>query len=128
MKKILFDTDVIIEHLRGNERVTSEIGTLAEANASLAYTPITAAEIFRGLRSNERAKAEMVLGLMECLNLGVEIGRHAGHYLRTYAKSHGLQLSDALIAASSSIHGYSLCTFNWKHYPMNDIHRYRIEF
>jgi predicted nucleic acid-binding protein len=42
----------------------------------------------------------------------------AGEYLNTYAKSHDLQIADALIAATASIAGEELATLNTKHFPM----------
>lgn len=126
MKKILFDTDVLIEHLRGNAQVTSQIDELHTAKNILAYTPISEAEIFRGLRSNERQKTEAILSHFECLDLNQSVGRKAGEYLRQYSKSHGLELPDAMIAAAAAIYHFSLCTFNWKHYLMREMDRCEI--
>jgi predicted nucleic acid-binding protein len=44
-----------------------------------------------------------------------------GHYLKSYAKSHGVELGDALIAACASSEDLQLWTRNKKHYPMRDI-------
>jgi len=49
------------------------------------------------------------------------MGKKAGEYLQSYAKSHGLELGDALIAASAHITNVPLWTLNKKHYPMKDI-------
>ena len=49
------------------------------------------------------------------------IGRKAGAYLRSYAKSHSVQLGDALIAACASVENLQLWTLNRKHYPMKDV-------
>lgn len=127
MKKILFDTDVLIEHLRGNSTVTSALGDLRESGALLALTAVSEAEIGQGMRSHEKEKTKEILGLFECLAIDRQVGQRAGEYLRTYAKSHGLEIADALIAAAATVHRFSLCTFNWKHYPMADIYRHRIE-
>jgi len=45
----------------------------------------------------------------------------AGDYLKRYAKSHHVELGDALIAATASIHKLELWTRNRRHYPMNDV-------
>lgn len=127
MKKILFDTDVLIEHLRNNPEVTRQIGHLYESGISMAYTPVSEAEILQGLRSPERERTVRVLGFFECLNLTRDVGRQAGEYLRKYSKSHGLEIADSLIAAAAVVHRFALCTFNWKHYPMSEIIRFRIE-
>ncbi|MBI2341005.1 MAG: type II toxin-antitoxin system VapC family toxin [Deltaproteobacteria bacterium] len=127
MKKILFDTDVLIEHLRGNGTVDSHMAELNASSAHLAYSPVTEAEIYRGLRSNERAKTELILNQLECLEITRTIGKWAGEYLRKYARSHGLETGDALIAATAQVHRFALCTFNWRHYPMHDIERHHID-
>jgi len=61
---------------------------------------------------------------LTCVPIDAEIGRRAGEYLRLYAKSHGVELGDALIAATASIHGLTLWTRNRKHYPMKDLSFY----
>ncbi len=128
MRKILLDTDVLIEHLRNNQKVTQQILELhQDPQVTLSYTPVTEAEIIRGLRSHERQKTEKALSYFDVISVTKEIGRVAGNYLRKYASSHGLQIADALIAAVASIHNLSLCTFNLKHYPMQDIQHYHME-
>ncbi len=127
MKKILFDSDVVIEYLRESPRVVSEVDQLVASSAILAVTPVTEAEILQGLRSHERMKTEKLLGSMDCLDLNRQVGRLAGQYLRKFARSHGLEVPDALIAAAAVVHRFSLCSFNWRHYPMSDIERHRIE-
>lgn len=127
MKKLLFDSDVLIEYLRNNPTVVEEVNELAVSDAVLAITPVTEAEIRAGLRSNEKKRVESTLGAFECLVMDRRVGQRAGEYLRKYAKSHGLETDDAFIAAAAFVHKFSLCTFNWKHYPMNDIQPYRIK-
>jgi predicted nucleic acid-binding protein len=126
MMRILFDTDVIIEHLRGNQSVRDTLNNLSDKNIIYAYTPVTEAEIYHGLRANEEEVVEATLGLFQCLDITRTIGRRAGNYLQQYAKSHHMDVADALIAACAAENGYSLCTFSWKHYPMNDIKKYKI--
>ena len=65
------------------------------------------------------------------LNYGMPCGKarrrryrgywRAGIYLRQFHRSHGLDIGDALIAATAAVHGCALWTRNHKHYPMKDI-------
>jgi predicted nucleic acid-binding protein len=126
MKRILFDSDILIEYLRDNQHVATELDQLAASAAVLAITPVTEAEIRHGLRSNERQKTERALSQFECLELTRKVGQRAGDYLKKYRKSHGIELADALIAATAVINRFALCTFNWKHYPMSELGKYRI--
>jgi predicted nucleic acid-binding protein len=41
--------------------------------------------------------------------------------LRRYRKSHGVELADALIAATAVAHSAMLWTRNRKHYPMKEL-------
>ncbi len=50
--------------------------------------------------------------------LSEEIAVAAGDMLRTYRRSHGTELGDALIAATAVELGATLVTRNVKHYPM----------
>lgn len=128
MKKILFDTDILIELLRGNAAVYADLTKLAKDRALLAYTAVTEAELFHGLRGEKEESAlTHTLSVFQCVDIGKEAGREAGRYLKKYAKSHGLDTADALIAATAKINQLSLCTFNWKHYPMTDIEKYVLD-
>jgi predicted nucleic acid-binding protein len=126
MKRILFDSDVLIDYLRQIPSVTLEVNQLVASGAMLAVTPIAESEIFQGVRTHEVDKTRRALETFECLDLTRMVGRHAGWYLKKFGKSHGVEFPDALIAAAAHVHKFALCTFNWKHYPMQDIERYRI--
>jgi predicted nucleic acid-binding protein len=58
---------------------------------------------------------------IDCVPIDLTIGHCAGDYLRQYAKSHPVELGDALIAATASVHKLDLWTRNRRHYPMKDI-------
>ena len=64
MKKILFDSDVVIEYLREIPGIVAEVDQLAASSDILAITPVTEAEILQGLRSHERQRTEKILGAM----------------------------------------------------------------
>ena len=121
MPKILLDSDVIIEWLRGHPLFTQQMVALIEAHADLCWTPVSIAEILAGSRKSEDEAIADVFLVLEALPLTTDDGRTAGAYLKSYAKSHGVELGDALIAASASSSGRQLWTLNKKHYPMKDI-------
>ncbi len=121
MNKILLDSDVIIEWLRGHQPIAQQLLELIEQHADLCWTPVSIAEILAGSRKGGDEPIADVFLLVEVLPLTADIGRKAGNYLRSYAKSHGVQLGDALIAAAAWSSDRSLWTLNKKHYPMKDI-------
>jgi PIN domain len=50
----------------------------------------------------------------------LNIARLGGNYCRQYRHSHGVQIADALIAATARRHDARLVTRNTKHFPMLD--------
>ncbi len=119
--KYLVDSDVLIEVLRNNTATADELKSLHRARHTLCYSPITKAEIVHGLRKGEEDRTLRLFSEMECLLIDDNIGQKAGEYLRSYRKSHGLQLADALIAATAFCQQAVLFTLNRRHYPMTDV-------
>jgi predicted nucleic acid-binding protein len=56
--------------------------------------------------------------------IDAETGRRTGGYLLRHARSHGVEIADALVAAAASTTGLYLWTLNRKHYPMEDLRLY----
>ena len=121
MAKVLLDSDVIVEWLRGREPVVGRIQILLEQHSQLFWTPVSIAEIYAGVRRGEEEAIANLFLLLEVVPITAEIGEKAGRYLKSYGKSHGVELGDALIAASAATEGFSLWTLNSKHYPMKDL-------
>jgi predicted nucleic acid-binding protein len=122
MSGVLVDTDILIEVLRGRKPEVTRLwsDTVSEEGA-LFYSPVTLAEIRHGMRGHERESTERVLSSMLSVPIEIEIGARAGDYLRAFHASHSLELGDALIAATASIHQLALWTQNRKHFPMKDV-------
>jgi predicted nucleic acid-binding protein len=121
LTKVLLDSDVLIEWLRAHEPFVQRILTLIEEHSELFWTPVSIAEIFAGARRGEEDTVANLFLLLEPVSITADVGKKAGHYLKWYGKSHGVQLGDALIAACASMDGLSLWTLNRKHYPMKDL-------
>ncbi|MGA2038604.1 MAG: type II toxin-antitoxin system VapC family toxin [Bryobacteraceae bacterium] len=125
MSAVLVDTDVVIEVLRGRDRaLLSRWSALGGGTDVVLYSPVTVAELWHGIRPAEEAAVQGLLDAMIALAIDAQIGRRAGEYLRRFHKSHGVETSDALIAATAAVHGCALWTRNRKHYPMRDIELY----
>ena len=69
-------------------------------------------------RPKEHAAIEALFAALIVVPIDTEIGRGAGGSLRQSHRSHSVELGDALIASTASIHKLSLWTRNRKHYPM----------
>ena len=122
MKAILIDSDILIDVARARDpRLLAQWTELSGSDAVMACSPVTLAEMWHGARPHEYKILAALFQAMTCIPIGPEIGRRAGDYLRQFAKSHHVELGDALIAATATIHNLTLWTHNRKHYPMKDV-------
>ena len=122
MSGVLVDSDILIEVLRGRKpEVTRRWADTVAAGTPLFYSPVTVAEIRHGMRGHEREPTERVFSSIVSVPIDVEIGARAGDYLHAFHASHAMELGDALIAATASVHELKLWTQNRKHFPMKDV-------
>ncbi len=114
----LFDTDVLIEHLRGNEDATALLLDAASKKQA-ACSVLTRFELLAGMRSDERSRIRQLLDSLTNLEVSIEVATRAGEWARHYRRSHdGVSSIDYLIAATAEVHGADLLTRNVKHFPM----------
>ena len=93
-----------------------------EASGIPTYcTPIARAEVYAGIRAGEEPFTEAFFEARGEVVLDGRVGQRAGAYLARYARSHGVELADALVAAAAATAGLRLWTLNRKHYPMPDL-------
>ena len=69
------------------------------------------------MRAGEEKGIAALFAGLEVVTIDATTGELAGERLRRYRRSHGLELGDALIAASAMQYGERLATFNRRHYP-----------
>ncbi|CAN5451553.1 type II toxin-antitoxin system VapC family toxin [soil metagenome] len=114
---MLFDTSVLIAHLRGDPRATELL--LATPSAQRLASVLARIEIEGGMRSAERRSVAELFSALRLMPLTDAIARRAGELLRTYRRSHGgIDLVDYATAATADMHGAQLATLNVKHFPM----------
>jgi predicted nucleic acid-binding protein len=121
LAEILLDSDVIIAWLRGYRPYNDLVPELLDQGNTLVWSSVSIAEIFAGARKSEERQIESLFLIFEAFPISLEIGKKAGKYLNLYGKSHGMELGDALIAASASIRGIPLWTLNRRHYPIGEV-------
>lgn len=100
MARILVDSDVLVDHLRGHRR-------LAAGGDELHVSAITRAELFAG-RGTEERRIRRLLEPMTDIPVDVAIAERAGRLRRGSAR----RLPDALIAATALEHRLTLVTRN----------------
>lgn len=115
--KILVDTDVLIDFLRGKEAARAILED-AVTRSSLCISVVTLAEILAGMRPKEEKNTESFLSGFVLLPIIEPIARIAGH-LRN--RHRNVLLPGCLIAATALHEQAELLTFNKKDYPFEGI-------
>ena len=119
---VLIDSDVLIEVSRArNDEILAAWRRLANSDQVLLCSPVTVAELWHGAKPAEYNTLNALFSTLLCPPIDHETGRVAGDFLRTYRKSHGVELGDALIASGAQLHDAELWTRNRKHYPMRGL-------
>ena len=99
---VLVDSDVLLEVSRARDAsIVSRWMALSTSDTPILFSPVTEAELWAGARPSEHEFLEELFGAMTCAPVNAGVGRRAGDYLRRYRKSHGVELGDALIAATA---------------------------
>lgn len=111
----LLDTDVLVDYLRGNHHGAAFINAHADR---IILSAIVVAELYAGVKGDdEHAALDRFVSLFRVVPVDAEIAKIGGLYKRRYAKSNGIGLADAIIAASAITEKADLKTLNVKHYP-----------
>ena len=117
--RILLDSDILIDHLRGFKYL-EDLTSNSSGNTSL-ISAVSIAEIYSLLYFNEIERVEKLISTFKVVDIDSVIAKLAGKYRMIFHKSHNLSIPDALIAASVKISNAILVTKNIKHFPMTDI-------
>jgi predicted nucleic acid-binding protein len=126
VKSVLIDSDILTEVTQArNEDVLRRWEVLSRSGeTALVCSPVTVAELWHGARPREQEALHALFAAIECVPIDLRIGQRAGEYMRKYSGSHHVELGNALIAATASVHHLELWTRNHRHYPMKDISFY----
>ena len=115
-KRLLLDTDVLIDFLRGQPQA---VQLLEDTDCEFHVSAVSVAELYVGVRDGrEREVLDQLMGLLRTIEISTEIAQQAGLWRREYGKSHGTGIIDALIAACADASQIPLATLNVKHFPM----------
>lgn len=113
----LFDSTILIAHLRGDARATDLL--LDAAGEGALASVVSRAEIEGGMSSGERLDVSRLFDGLRLLPVTDAVARRAGRHLRRFRRTHpGIDLADYLIAATAEEEGAELVTLNVKHFPM----------
>ncbi|GHU53095.1 ribonuclease VapC [Spirochaetia bacterium] len=112
---MLIDSDVLIWFYRGKVSAQQAIFQ----NIPFSLSAVSYMEIIQGVRNKEeltKLKKDLRHWGAAIVHLSEPISENAVNLLETYTLSHGLELGDAIIAATALAFHKTLLTGNTKHY------------
>ena len=115
--RVLLDSDVLIDLARGDGRAIDLVDGIISRGERPSISIITEMELFLGARSKaeERSVGQLVRRF-EVVLISEMISVRARNLTVRYARSHGLTIPDALIAATTIAARALLLTRNVRHY------------
>jgi predicted nucleic acid-binding protein len=118
--RLVLDTSVLIDHLRGRPPAATELIPNAIASgAELWSSYIVRAELLAGLRAGEEAATRDLLRLISWADVDEAVSESAGALGRIYLRTHpGIEVADLIVAALAQHLDADLKTTNLKHFPM----------
>jgi len=123
MKTLLFDSDVVIDILRGKRETMDQLFELMFGH-SLVCSVITVAEVYAGMFPREEVGTDAILESLTKIPVSETIAKAAGKLRFEHPR---LGMMDCLIAATALLRGAHLLTKNVKHYPMKGLQLIQIK-
>ena len=106
---VLFDTNILIDYLRGIPQARAECGSHADRAVSI----VSWMEVMAGSTAANEADARTFLLNFYTLPLGSDVAERAFQLRR----SHRIKLPDAIIQATAEVAGRVLITRNTRDFP-----------
>ena len=118
MEKIVLDTNILIEVLKGNETIVQK---LESSNFSFCISSITVMELYYGaLNKAELFNLKKFVNLFTVIEVDENISSISTELIFEYAKSHNLTIPDSLIASTAISKNLKLYTLNLKDFKYID--------
>ena len=89
------------------------------SKGGIVLSSIVVAELYAGVKGDrELSILDDFIAFCRIVPVSQKIARQGGLYKRDFAKSHGVGLADAIIAATAELEELDLKTLSIRHYPM----------
>ena len=116
------DSDVLIWHLRGESKAVTFLRRLMAGGTYELWTGVLQrAEVVFFMRPNEEQATLLFLSQFKTAEVDERIVDAAGVLYRRWHASHGVDVNDAILAATAIQTGGRIFSLNTKHYPMPDV-------
>ncbi len=118
--RLVLDTSVLIDHLRGRPATAADLVPTALARGDeLWSSEVVRAELLAGMRPEEESATRQLIELITWVGVDALLAEAAGALGRRYLPAHqGIEVSDLLVAALVQSLDAELRTRNVRHYPM----------
>jgi predicted nucleic acid-binding protein len=117
VRGIVFDTDILVWYLRGEDRARKFIQSVPYPER--AISSLTMMELLQGCRKAAEIRAVRAFlthNVSSLIHPDENTSQRAIGLLELHAAAHGLRVVDALIAATALESGSALATGNLRHY------------
>jgi predicted nucleic acid-binding protein len=116
------DSEILIWHLRGEKKAARLLRKLQRGREyDLWVGAIQRAEVVFFMRPEEEQETELFLSQFQTAPVDQKIVDTGGKLYRKWNPTNGIDINDALLAATAIETGGHVFTLNTKHYPMPDI-------
>lgn len=120
--RVYVDSDVLIWHLRGSRKAAKLLKELhRREDYSLWIGLVQRAEIVFHMRPEEERGMLAFLAQFASAPIDQKVVDRAAALYRQWHPSHGIDVNDAILAATVEETGGKILCLNKKHYPMRDI-------
>jgi len=117
--KVLLDTSVLIDHLRGHKEATAYLADDKSRGDELWSVSVVRTEVLAGMLPKEERATRAFLDEIQWVDVDLELADRAGDLARKYLKSHrGVDSIDYIVGASAQALDADLATTNVRHFPM----------
>lgn len=116
------DSDILIWHLRGERKAARFLRSLSrEPGMELWTGALQRAEVVFFMRRDEVSSTMSFLSRFKTAPVTQEIVDDAAELYRKWHPTHGIDINDAMLAATVVSTGGKIYTLNVKHYPTPDL-------
>lgn len=116
MGLMIVDTNIVIDLLNGEDDAREFIDS--HLNEKLYLSVITVSEVYSGIKKQEAEVFEDLLTLFQLKSVDKSISVQAGLLRRKFMKSHGIEIPDAIIAATANDLNVPVATLDKKHFSV----------
>jgi predicted nucleic acid-binding protein len=116
------DSDVLIWHLRGEPKALRFLRGLRDERGDELWTgAMQRAEVVFFMRSGEEQATLQFLSQFKTATVDQSLVDAGAQLYRKWNPSHGIDVNDAILAATAMKTGGRIFCLNKKHYPMPDV-------